>query len=83
MLFNGTLSDIDTDQSFLSLSNINITFSNTNPSSGFLSLDNTFFNNAPGLLVGDPASQGPFFNSCTGPIFGIDIAPFWFGSTAR
>ena len=82
VLFTGTLQDNDTDLSVLSLNTIGITFSPSNPSSGYLTLDdNTFYNNVGALLIGDPnwlvngEQDGFLANFYTGPVFGIDIAP--------
>jgi len=74
--FSGTLTDIDTDSSFLQLDSISISFDPANPSTG-LSLDNTFMAMVPGLLSGDPnfATSGNPRNAYSGPIFGIDIGP--------
>ena len=70
--FSGTLTDTDTDLSIISLNSLSI---NLNPT--FFTEDNTFLNDVPGALSGDPnaATDGnPFPNSYTGPIFGVDIA---------
>ncbi len=74
--FSGTLTDSDTDLSFLQLDNLTISFDSGNPSTG-LSLDNTFLAVVPGLLSGDPnyATSGNPPNAYSGPLFGIDIAP--------
>ena len=74
--FSGTLTDTDTDRSFLQLDSISISFDPGNPSTG-LSLDNTFMAVVPGLLSGDPnfAISGNPPNTYSGPIFGIDIVP--------
>jgi hypothetical protein len=74
--FSGTLTDNDTDLSFLQLDSISISFDPANPSTG-LSLDNTFMAVVPGLLSGDPNFRvsGNPPNSYSGPVFGIDIAP--------
>src|SRR6185312_5505293 len=74
--FSGTLTDTDTDLSFLQLDSISISFDPGNPSTG-LSLDNSFMAMVPGLLSGDPnfAVSGNPPNTYSGPIFGIDIAP--------
>lgn len=78
VLFSGTLSDTDTDLSDVYLTSISVTFSTT-PSSGALTVDNTFYDDVPGVLSGDPdyASDelGNPPNIYDGPIFGIDIAP--------
>lgn len=73
-LFSGSLTDTDTDGSIVLLNSADVTWSAGNPSVGFLTLDNTFFQNVPGGLEGDTADNF-FLNSYTGPIFGIDIAP--------
>ncbi|HVW11884.1 MAG TPA: hypothetical protein VHC90_25055 [Bryobacteraceae bacterium] len=74
--FSGTLTDTDTDLSFLQLDNLTVSFDPGNPSAG-LSLDNTFLAVVPGLLSGDPnyATSGNPPNTYSGPLFGIDIAP--------
>ncbi len=78
VLFTGTLFDSDTDLSYLYLSAIGVTFS-SGPSTGYLTLDNTFYTSVPGIMSGDPNyatdSLGNPANSYSGPVFGIDIAP--------
>jgi hypothetical protein len=76
VLFAGTLTDNDTDQSFIFLNDIGVVFS-TDPAVGSLAIDNTFFDEVPGVLSGDPdfADDGNPANTYSGPIFGIDIAP--------
>lgn len=93
VLFSGTLTDNDTDGSYIitgpdpdfDLNDISVAFS-SGPASGGLTLDNTWDDfatqNGAGVLIGDPnaATDGaPFLNSYTGALFGIDIAP---GTTA-
>lgn len=84
VLFSGTLTDNDTDDSFLSLSNANpvlpgigVTFS-SGPASGGLTIDDTFGDlpTIPGTLIGDPTGLTDFGipNAYSGPLFGIDIA---------
>jgi len=79
IIFTGTLTDNDSDSSLLFLVGVSIAFSVSNPSTGFLSIDNTFDFDVPGVLSGDPAyatdNSGNPANRYTGPIFGIDIAP--------
>lgn len=76
--FGGTLMDTDTDDSVMSLNSIGVVFS-TNPAAGGLTLDNTFYEDVPGALSGDPNyatdNSGNPPNEYSGPIFGIDIAP--------
>ncbi len=78
VLFTGTLLDTDTDLSYIYLTDISVAFS-SNPPTGALTLDNTFYDVVPGVLSGDPnyatdgLSNPPDIYS--GPIFGIDIAP--------
>lgn len=85
VLFSGTLTDtdVDTDPSYpdMVFPGIGVSFS-SNPSSGSLSIDNTFYDSVdyfPGILSGDPNwatdGLGNAPNSYTGPLFGIDIAP--------
>lgn len=78
VLFSGTLFDTDTDLSDLYLTDISVAFS-SNPASGALTVDNTFYDDVPGVLSGDPNyatdNLGNPPNSYSGPIFGIDIAP--------
>jgi hypothetical protein len=74
--FSGVITDTDTDDSLITLSDLAVTFSGLG--STYLTQDNTFSNNAPGLLVGDPnvATDGSqVLNAYTGPIFGLDINP--------
>ncbi len=79
VLFSGALTDTDTDLSFLFLQSLSVTFSSSNPSTGLLSLDNSFDFDVPGVLSGDPAystdNSGNPANAYSGPVFGIDIAP--------
>jgi len=85
VLFTGTLTDtdVDTDPSYpdMVFSTISVAFS-TNPTSGLLSIDNTFYDAVDyfsGILSGDPNyatdNLGNPPNTYTGPLFGIDIAP--------
>jgi hypothetical protein len=86
ILFSGSLTDNDTDGSYIltgpdsdfGLSDITVTFSSL-PTSGGLTLDNTWDDFADaGVLIGDPnaATDGDGApNLYTGPLFGIDIAP--------
>jgi hypothetical protein len=67
--FSGVVTDTDTDESFITLSDLAVTFDGSG--STYLTQDNTFSNNAPGLLVGDPNAA----NTYAGPIFGLDIDP--------
>ncbi len=71
--------DNNTDGSLVYLSDVGISFSSSNPSSGYLSIDNTFYSSVPGVLSGDPNfatdNSGNPANKYAGPIFGIDIAP--------
>ena len=72
--FSGVITDTDTDDSLITLSDLTFTFNGLG--STYLTQDNTFFNSAAGLLVGDPnaATDGnPFSNTYTGPIFGLDL----------
>jgi len=72
VLFSGTLFDNDTIDPYLYLNYITVTFSAPG-ASGFLTVDNTFSDNVPFFLIGDPSYD---FNSYgDSPIFGIDIAP--------
>ncbi len=76
LAFSGAIDDIDTDGSLLALADIRVTLNGA--ASTYLTPDNTFFNDASGLLVGDPnaATDGnPFSNTYGGPIFGLDINP--------
>ena len=79
VLFTGTLTDSDTDLSFLLVQSIAVSFSASNPSTSALSPDNTFLFDVPGVLSGDPNyatdNSGNPANQYAGPIFGIDIAP--------
>lgn len=70
VIFSGTLTDTDTDDSVTNLDSIDVSFS-TLPAAGGLSIDNTFSESAPGILFGDTS----LFYQYSGPIFGIDIAP--------
>jgi hypothetical protein len=81
VIFTGTLMDTDTDGSDMFFAQfpagIQAIFS-PNPSSGGLTLDNTFYDVVPAILSGDPGSPGdgnPFSSTYSGPIFGIQIAP--------
>jgi hypothetical protein len=77
-LFTGALFDTDTDDSYLFLDSIGVTFS-SNPVSGSLTIDNTFYDDFPGILSGDPDyatdDLGNPPNIDPGDLFGIDIAP--------
>jgi hypothetical protein len=81
-LFSGTLTDNDTDDSIMSLVSATLSFT-TSPATGSLTIDNTFANDVPGILIGDPTFVYPSFpyfqygGPVTGvsPVFGIDIAP--------
>jgi hypothetical protein len=78
VVFSGTLTDTDTDGSIVDLYSLSIDFANPSDSAYF-TLDNTFFSVPPGVLSGDPGSPGdgnPISYTYTGPIFGLDIAPF-------
>lgn len=77
VLFTGTLTDADTDDSFIFLNSISVSAFAPTPASGLLTIDNTFYDDVPGILSGDPnyAADGNPSNTYTGPIFGIDIAP--------
>jgi hypothetical protein len=69
--FTGSITDNDMDDSEIILDTISASF--TNPSaSGYFTLDNTYYNDVPGLWIGDPTSPLDVY---TGPIFGLDIAP--------
>lgn len=80
LVFQGTLTDTDTDNSFLFLNDIRVTF--TAPAGSFLSVDPTgqpastpnafFFNTVPGTLEGDDIATD---DSYVGPIFEVFIAP--------
>jgi hypothetical protein len=72
--FSGTLTDTDTDGSFISLNGISITYGQPGDAN-YLTLDNTFSSGGPPLIfVGDPTSVFlPF--TYTGVIFGVDILP--------
>jgi hypothetical protein len=81
VLFNGTLTDTDDDASapVMVFPLISVAFS-TNPASGMLTLDNTFYDSVdyfPGTLSGDPnyATDGSPPTTYAGSLFGIDIAP--------
>jgi hypothetical protein len=88
VLFTGTLDDTDTDSSIMLIGYtpdgispvITVTFFSS-PAAGSLSLDNTFYEDVPGVLSGDPtwATDGsgnpPNIYGDNEPIFGIDIAP--------
>jgi hypothetical protein len=88
VLFTGTLEDTDTDSSIMLIGYtpdgispvITVTFLSI-PAEGSLSLDNTFYEDVPGVLSGDPtwATDGsgnpPNIYGDDEPIFGIDIAP--------
>jgi hypothetical protein len=77
-LFTGTLFDTDTDDSYLFLETIEVTFS-SNPASGALTIDNTFYDDVSEILSGDPDyatdDLGNPPNVDSGDLFGIDIAP--------
>lgn len=80
--FMGAITDTDTDDSPITLVDLAVTFNGMG--STYLTADNTFFNDAAGLLVGDPnaATDGnPFSNTYTGPIFGLDLSPATPGET--
>jgi hypothetical protein len=84
VLFSGTLTDTDTDGSYIFFDyfpiDISVTFSSS-PVSGSLSLDSTFYEDVPLLLSGDPTwatdllGNPPNIYGPDLPIFGIDIAP--------
>jgi hypothetical protein len=76
VLYSGTLTDTDTDDSIVSLISATVSF-NTNPATGSLTVDNTFLNDVPGILIGDPTFVYPSFPyyQYSGPVFGIDVAP--------
>ncbi len=88
VLFTGALDDTDIDSSFMLIGFtpdgvspvITVTFFSS-PAAGSLSLDNTFYEDVPGVLSGDPtwATDGlgnpPNIYGDNEPIFGIDIAP--------
>jgi MYXO-CTERM domain-containing protein len=87
VLFIGTLTDTDDDADptypdmIFPFPSISVEFS-SNPASGMLSLDNTFYDSVdyfPGVLSGDPNyatdNSGNPPDTYTGPLFGIDIAP--------
>ena len=74
--FSGVITDNDTDDSLIML--VDIAISLNGAGSTYLTPDNTFYNEAAGLLVGDPnaaTDSNPFSNPYTGPIFGLDINP--------
>lgn len=78
LLFLGTLTDTDTDGSYLSLYSLTLDFTNDPQDSAYFTVDNAFYNDVPGSFVGDPnaATDGsPVPNTYTGPIFGLDIDP--------
>jgi MYXO-CTERM domain-containing protein len=80
--FTGAITDTDMDDSLITLSDFAVTFNGMG--STYLTADNTFYNDAAGLLVGDPnaATDGnPFSNTYSGPIFGLDINPATPGGT--
>jgi|SRR5450432_961444 hypothetical protein len=70
VIFQGTLTDTDTDGSFLFLNDIGVTFNA--PGGSFLSVDpNFFFNSVPGDLIGDGIAADDFYG---GPVFEVFIA---------
>jgi hypothetical protein len=77
VLFSGAITNNDTDDSIMSLGPASVLFATT-PASGGLSIDETFYNDVPGILIGDPTysypDSSPYYQY-TGPIFGIDVAP--------
>ena len=77
-IFSGILTDNDTDSSFIYLDGVSIDFSSDPSAAAYFTVDNTFSNDVPGILSGDPSAPGdgnPFSSRYTGPIIGIDFAP--------
>lgn len=76
LVFSGTLTDTDTDGSFITINDpggISLIYGQPSDAT-YLTLDNTFYNDPPLLFVGDPTSVFiPY--TYTGAIFGIDILP--------
>lgn len=82
VLFTGTLANTDNDSvpndpfyPYMALSSIGAVFSSS-PASGALTIDNTFYEDVPGVLSGDSsyAGDGNAPDTYSGSIFGIDIA---------
>lgn len=71
--FSGTLTDTDTDGTFIGLNSISLTYGQPSDAN-YLTLDNTFYSVPPLFFVGDPTSVFiPY--TYTGVIFGVDILP--------
>lgn len=71
--FSGTLTDNDTDGSYLSINSISLILNAGDDA--YFTLDETlFFDDVPAILEGD-TNDNFFSNVYTGPIFGVDIAP--------
>src|ERR1022692_3206336 len=76
VVFSGTITDTNTDGSFLSLESVAL--DPAVPADDFFTLDNLFYNDVPGLFSGDPSAPGdgnPSYTYGPDPIFGLDFAP--------
>jgi hypothetical protein len=76
VMFSGTITDTDTDGSYLFLNSVAL--DPTVPADSYFTVDNTFYNDVPGVFSGDPNwatdDEGNPSNSYTGLLFGLDFA---------
>ena len=77
VVFSGTITDNDTDDSLLFLSSVAL--DPAVAADDYFTLDDTFYGDTPGLFSGDPDwatdNLGNYSNTYSGPLFGLDFAP--------